>query len=194
MALADLIARLEHDADAAVRALGEEADAEARAIDEAARQERDRRMTRLVTERREVRQAALRQELYDRRRALRGQELEAREALVERVLARARALFDEATGTEAYRGALRERCTEALSYLEGVPCLVRCRPADVPVIASLGGRDEVTVEGDERVGPGLVVESLDGSVTIDQTLDARLTRMAGHLAMELLAEVDGGHG
>lgn len=194
MALADLIARLEHDADVTVRTLAEEADTEARAIDEAARQERDRRTTRIVSERREARQAALRQQLSDARRALRGQELEAREALVARVLARARALVDESTDTDAYRDSLRASCTEALSYLEGVPCRVRCRPADVPIIAHPRGRDDVTVEGDETTGPGLVVEALDGSVTIDQTLDARLTRMAGHLAMELLAEVDGGKG
>ena len=190
MALPDLIARLEQDADGQVRAILQDADLQVAAIDAAARQERDRHTARTLDVHRQARQAALRRELADARRAARRRELEAGEALLARVLARARALFPEVSGTDEYRRSLTALCAETLSYLEGVPCRIRCQPADVALVsAAVAQREDVTVEASTGVGPGLVAEALDGSVTIDQTLDARLTRLAGSLAMDLIAEV-----
>jgi len=194
MALADLIARLEQDADAQVRAIAQEADEQVRAIEATGRQECERRAAQTLDERRAERQATLRRGLAEARRAARARELEAGEALVGRILARTRSLFAEAAGTDAYRESLTGLSADTLSYLEAVPCRIRCRAVDVALVsAAASSRSDVTVEASDDIGPGLVADAIDLSVTIDQTLDARLTRLAGALAIELLAEVrDGG--
>jgi len=42
---------------------------------------------------------------------------------------------------------------------------------------------------DESVGPGVVAEAGDGSVTVDNTLATRLARAEARLAIELLREL-----
>lgn len=193
MALQDLIARLDEDADATVRRVGQEAASRARAIEQTARLEHDRRTTDVVASRRRIRLAQLARELTEARRAARGRELDARMSLVDRILARARARVADVVATDTYRRDLAARCTDALSYLEGVPVRVRCRPDDAAVVSSaVAGREHVTIQPEEGLSPGLIIESLDGSVTIDETLEARLSRLRERLAIELIAEVDDG--
>lgn len=187
MALDDLIARLEADADARVQAIRQRADGEVRALDaEAARAAAE--VTRAnLARRRAALQAELRRELALARQKARAQELEARRALFQRVLSRAEALVAEVGASPAYLAVLPGHCTEALSYLEALRPIVRCAPALVPVLEpAVAGREDVQLVPDEALGPGLVAEAADGSVLVDNTLLARVRRREARLAVELL--------
>jgi len=164
-----------------------------RSIEASAHREQRERLAHIVAERQAARRSELRRALGEERRAARARELDAREALLARVLARVRERFAQTGGTEAYRQWLTAAGEDVLSYLDAVPCRLRCRAADAPILGALAAaRPDVTICEDASAGPGLVAEALDGSVTIDQTLDARLARLGGRLAIDLIAEVNRG--
>ena len=193
MALADLIARLEQDADSQVQAIRRQADDAVRAINAAADQALAEATAQHLERRRAERQAVLRHALADARRSARADELAARHALFARILRRAHALLPEAARSDAYSLALASHFTEALSYLEGLPCRVRCARAWEPVLQPLVARHaDALLEIDESLGPGLIAETLDGAVVVDNTLAARLNRRERRLAVELMAEVNRG--
>jgi vacuolar-type H+-ATPase subunit E/Vma4 len=190
MALVDLITRLEQDVASQVEALRRKADDDVRAIDAATELALAEASAAHVGRKRAERQATLRQELAEARRKVRARELDARHALLARVMDRARAMLPEVGRSDAYRLALPAHLAEALSYLDGVPCRVRCPSSCEPALRELATRhDGVSLEVDESVGPGFIAEALDGSVVIDNTLTARLARMQGQLVVELLREV-----
>ncbi|MGE0461718.1 MAG: V-type ATP synthase subunit E [Vicinamibacterales bacterium] len=190
MALADLIARLEQDAANRVEAIRRQAGDEVRAIEAAAEQALSDHRAAHVGRRHAGRQAAFRRQLAEARRSARARELEARHALLARVMDRARSLLSDAAGTPAYQHALPAHLDEALSYVEGVACRVRCPSSCARALAAAAARHRgVSLEVDESIGPGFIVEALDGSVSIDNTLPARLSRVEGRLAVELLNEV-----
>jgi vacuolar-type H+-ATPase subunit E/Vma4 len=193
MALVDLIARLEQDASSQVEALRRRAEDDVRAIEAAAERALAEARAAHVGRRRAERQGDFRQQLAEARRVARRRELEARHALMARVIDRARAMLPEAARSEPYRLSLAAHLDEALSYLEGLPCRVRCPASCEPVLRPLVARHEgVSLEVDDTVGPGLVAEALDGSVVVDNTLAARLARRQAQLAVDLLREVGDG--
>jgi len=193
MALADLIARLEQDADSLVQAIRYQADADVRAIEAADTEALAVATAQHLDRRRAERQRALQHELAVRRRAARASELDARGAVFARILERARGMLAEAASSDAYRDALAGHLAEALSYLEGLPCRIRCAPSCEPVLRPLmAGHDDVALEIDDTLGPGLIAETLDGAVVVDNTLGARLARLERQLAVELMREVDCG--
>lgn len=189
MALPDLIARLEQDAAKEVQAIAGRADADVAAV----RAATDRAIAEASASHLEAehgrRQAAEERELVVARRRARAAELEARHALVARILARARALLPEAARSAAYRAALPAHVEEALSYVEGLRPRVRCQASFAPVLRPLVARHEgAKLVVDESVGPGVMVDAGDGAVTVDNTLAGRLSRIESRLAVELLAE------
>lgn len=189
MALPDLIAKLERDAQGQVEAIAQRAEAEVRAIEAAARQELAEAAARIHAERQTVVQATFNRELSQARRRARADELDAQRALVARVLHRARALSVDASASPGYREAVAAHLEDALSYLEGVDVRLRCSAAMEPLLRPFAARRGVPIEIDPSVGPGFVAEARDGSVTIDNTLAARLARLDAQLAVHLLAEV-----
>lgn len=194
MALADLIARLEQDADSQVQAIRHQAEADVRAIEVADAEALAAATAQHLDRSRARRRAALQRELAVARRAARTRELEARHALLARILDRARGLLVEAASSDAYREALAGHLAEALSYLEGLPCRIRCAPICEPVLRPLvAGHHGVALEIDQTLGPGLIAETPDGTVVVDNTLGARLSRIERRLAVELMGEVDRGH-
>jgi vacuolar-type H+-ATPase subunit E/Vma4 len=186
VALPDLIARLERDAQGQVEAITQRADAEVRAIEAAAAREVADATTRDLAERRRARQVALQRELSLARRRARADELSARRAFMTRVFDRARAL---AAAAPRQQDAAAGELEEVLSYLEGLDVRVRCPAGTASSLQGVATRRGVRVEIDEAVGPGFVAEAVDGSVTIDHTLAARLARLEGQLAIDLMAEV-----
>ncbi|MDP1825451.1 MAG: V-type ATP synthase subunit E [Archangium sp.] len=185
MALEDLIARLERDADVRSSQLELDAEAEATALrGEAARVAQQRR-DRELGSRRTRRRAQLDAALAEARRQTRGARLAAQHALLQRIFARARALVPELARSEAYLSQVAVHCAEARRYLEGVRVVVRCQPALVERLREPG----LTLLEDAALPPGVVVAAEDGSVFIDNTLPARLERLEAKLAVELLAEV-----
>jgi len=189
MALDDLIARLEQDADARVQGIRRKADDEVRALQAAEARAADEEAQQRLVGRRAALQAELRRELARARQQARAEELEARRALLGRVMARAKLLVDEVATTDAYREAVAGHCAEALSYLEGLAPVVRCPPALAAALAPVvAARADATLRPDDAMGPGLVAEAKDGSVFVDSTLLARLERLEARLAVELLNE------
>jgi vacuolar-type H+-ATPase subunit E/Vma4 len=190
MALADLVARLEQDAAKEVQAIAERADAEVLALRTASDRAIAEASARHLDAQRAARQAVRRQELTAARQRARAAELEARHALLARILARARALVPEAAESAAYRAALPAHLAEALSYGDGLRLRVRCQAALAPILGAIADRrGDAELVVDESTGPGVIVEAADGSVTIDNTLSRRLARIEPALAVELLPEV-----
>lgn len=195
MALQDLIARLQQDADSRVQAIRRKADEEVRAVEAAEARAAAEESGRHLAKRREALKASLRLELARARGQARAEELEARRRLFERVMKRAEALIPEVAASPQYRAALPGHLTEALSYLESLRPLVRCPPALVPLLEpALSSRDDVKLVPDEAAAWGFFAEAADGSVAVDSTLKARLRRLEARLAVELLSALPTSHG
>ena len=187
MALPDLIARLERDAQARGDELARQASAEAGALRaEAERllvQRREQELTRRRSERRLRHEA----ELAEARRASRGTRLAAQHALLERIFARARSLLPEVACSAEYFALLPGHYAEARRYVEGLKVTVRCHPSSALWLHGTDG--DATFVEDVQAAPGVYVSAEDGSVFIDNTLPARMQRLEAKLAVELLAEV-----
>lgn len=190
MALADLIARLEHDADARIAELTAKAEAEARSILAEASRVKETLRTTELGQRRAARQARLERELAEARARARAQVLEARHAVLARIFEQARARLPALGASEAWSAVLPQHLEQALRYVEGQRVIVKCAPPFTPIVRQhLAGRDTVIVVEDPQTPAGFIVTSADEGVVIDQTLSARLTRSEQRLAVELMARV-----
>jgi len=114
----------------------------------------------------------------------------------DRVLAQ---VFDGARGILAatpparYERSLAPAVEAALRYLEGVPAVLRCRPEVAAQLERLvAQRPGVKVVVDASAAAGVLAEASDGSVVIDNTLDARLARSRRRLAIVLAARLEAG--
>ena len=191
MALSDLISRLEQEARAQVQAIEQEASARVHEIetetDQAAADAATRHFAREAARRQRLDQHGL---SIARRRA-RADELAAQHALLARILERARALIPAMAESPTYLDAVPSHLEEALSYLEGLRPRVRCRAVFQAALQPTADRHagaELVI--DELVAPGVIVESGDRTVVIDNTLGARLARIEPTLAIALLRRVD----
>lgn len=190
MALSDLVSRLEQEAHSHVQTIQREAEAAMLAIEAAAEQAIADASARYLERERAGRHVVQQRELGVARREARARELEARHALLNRILERARALVPEMAGSTRYLDALPSHLEEALSFLRGLQPCVRCRAAFAPMLQSIVARHQgAELVIDESVSLGVVAESADGSVIVDNTLAARLARAETRLAMELMREV-----
>ncbi len=190
MGLPELVARLERDADARVAAIDDACRREVEAIEAEARRLEARRTADELANKRSERRARLDRELAEARVRSRKDLLDARRAVLDRVLSRAAALLEHANEDPAYRASLGARLSLALSFVRG-PATIRCRPdLDLAVKHALGTSGSATVQTDAGMPAGFVVTSDDGAVEIDDTLGSRLARMGDALAIELLQEVE----
>jgi vacuolar-type H+-ATPase subunit E/Vma4 len=190
MALTDLIARLEQDAASQVQAIEQQAELDVRAIEAATDEALAEARARHLGQQRAERQVVWQRELASARRQARARELEARHVVLARILDRARARLPEMAASTLYRSALPSHLDEALSYLEGLGPRVRCASAFAPLFAPIVDRHEgARLVVDDSVGPGPIAEAEDGSVIVDNTLDARLARIEDRLAIDLLKEL-----
>ncbi|MFZ5439951.1 MAG: V-type ATP synthase subunit E [Myxococcota bacterium] len=188
MALGDLIARLERDAERRVAELKAKADAEVAALEAEAARVRDARRGEELTSRRAARRLRFEQALADARQRARADRLRAEHALLARVFERARVELATVARTPAYAAALEGHLAEALEYLQGQRVVVRCAPEFAARLApALDARGDAALVEDAALGPGVVVTAADDSVVIDQTLAARLARLEPQLGVELLS-------
>lgn len=193
MGLADLISRLEQEAQSRVDAIGRDADADVRAIEE----ETERAVAEVTAGRLErgrvERQPAGQRALAQARQQARARELEARYAQIARILAHARALIPDVARSDRYADALPQHIDEALSFLDGLTPSVRCHPRFAPIVQSaISKHPGTTILTDDTLGPGIVAEAADGSVSVDNTLAARLDRARLRLTIELGRTLDDG--
>jgi len=120
--------------------------------------------------------------------------LRAREALLERVFAKATELLAAEWALDAYARGLATHLERVLAYLDDRTATIRCQPAIADAVRSLlQVRPGLTVEveADPTAAPGLVLQTADGRLVIDDTLDARLTRLRPSLASRLIGRLDG---
>jgi vacuolar-type H+-ATPase subunit E/Vma4 len=186
--LAELVTRLERDAEARVAEIDARARDDTAAI--AAESERAAAQARegALAARRQERQRRLDRELAEARGAARARRLLAEHAVVARVLARARAMLDDPACDEAYRSSLRSAIARALAYFEG-DVVVRCAPALADdARRALVERAGARVDASSAHRAGFVMASADGSMSVDETLAARLGRTWAACAVVIVAE------
>ena len=195
MALAELISRLEHEAQDRVRAIEDKADADLRAAEQDTEHAIAEIMARQFDPERTERHLVRQVELANARRQTRARELEAQRFQIARVLNRARELLSEVAVSPAYAASLPSHLDEALSFLQGLQPRVRCSAAFIPLLQSaIHGRDGLQLVIDESIGAGFVAEASDRSVVVDSTLAAHFGRAETRLMMALAGKLaDGGH-
>ena len=182
MGLAELVTRLERDADARVDGIEARAREELAAIEKAQERASSDSLAAELATRRAARLAATERELSLARRSADRAVLRARREALDRVLARASELLEGANADPAYRATLGARVRAALGFV-GSDAVVRCRADLAGALRDLG----VAVREDPAIGAGFVVEA--GAVRVDETLAARLERMRDAIVMELAAEI-----
>lgn len=186
-----LIAAVERVAAERAAQILAEARAEAARIREAAEREVERERARLLDrEEAEARARAARRRVEARRTAARSV-LEARAQLLEGVFRVARAGFDAAGRSAAYRVALPRHLAATLRFLEEQGAVVTCGPDIAGTVReALQDRPDVEVRVDPAAPPGFAVRSPDNRVTVEGGLAERLARRRDALAIEVLAQLE----
>jgi V/A-type H+/Na+-transporting ATPase subunit E len=189
MGLDALTARLERDADAMVAAIREASEAQARACLAQADADAAQRREELLGRREQERREAIDRELADTRRRLRAELLAAQRALLDRVFARAQQLAESLSEDPGLRAAIQSHLHEVLFYLGDRNAQLRCPPClGAQLEPLLAGRTGIELVVDEQAPLGIHARSRDGSLTIDNTLIARLERIRLQLEPMLLRE------
>jgi vacuolar-type H+-ATPase subunit E/Vma4 len=86
---------------------------------------------------------------------------------------------------------LPEHVAEALGAVGDEPAVIHCSEALVAAVRSAVKRAKhVTVQGDPAAPPGIRVVTSDGAIEVDNTLEGRLERLRGRLALEVLATLE----
>jgi vacuolar-type H+-ATPase subunit E/Vma4 len=114
-------------------------------------------------------------------------ELEARDRLVTRVLARAAERLPAAAAGAVFRRQLPLRIAAARGCLGEGAGRLRCTPALADGCRrAAADHSELAVTADPAVPAGFVLESADGRVAIDGTLDGALARDRAALALVVM--------
>lgn len=78
-----------------------------------------------------------------------------------------------------------------LQFLEGTPAVVCCRPEIAAQVEQLRAeRTDVTVRPSGEAAAGILGESADGTVVVDNTLPALLRRQGAELAVAVAARLE----
>lgn len=191
MATESLLATLGADTERAVRQIEEGALAEAQRI----RTEADARVRRrcdaaLATQEAELRTASDAQRATARRET-RERILQVRNAFLERVFAAVTARLPSILESPSRAAALQRLVQEAVGYFPSTPAVVRCRRALADRLNGTGPLlGAVSVVPDESVPEGVVVEAVDGSLAVDNTLIGRLRWLRPALSIELVSRFE----
>lgn len=190
MAIEQLLAALETDARAQVERLRADARTAADRVAEEAASDAKRRRGELLAARAVELRAGVEVALGEARRAARKAELEARERLLDRVFAAARGKLASAIAADVYRAALPRQLADALASVGDAPAEVRCAPALVGDLRrQADGRPYLTITADPGCGAGFTLETADGAIAVDGTLEERLGRERQRLAIDLWREL-----
>jgi vacuolar-type H+-ATPase subunit E/Vma4 len=190
MSVDALIARMTQDAHARIAALRAHADAELAALADAGAQASSRDNEQWLAAREATRQAGFTVERASAQRRAAATLLRAQHALLDRVLARALSLCDQAGDDARYVDSLPGQMAAVAGYLGGRSATLRCRPALAARLRSwLAERPQLSLAEDDTVAAGFVVDADDGSCTVDGTLAARLSALWPQLEAGLLAQV-----
>lgn len=193
MALEHLLDALEREA----RSQAQERLGDARRAADALLEEGRERLARERIERLGALEAALRgltrTRVLDARRAALRKVLEARQGMFDRILRDALRRLPEAQRTRVFQDSLPGVIAEALGFVGAEPAIVFC-PAALgdEVRRSLGDRPGVTVRIEPGTETGVRVETADGRLIVDCTLEGRLEQLRPHLLIQVLRELEDG--
>lgn len=191
MALDQLIATLEHEAQAEAEELLAAARAEAAALlasaEEGAAQRR-----REATGNWESRvNAQVAEGLLEERRAARRMLLESRHRLVGQVVDAARPLLAGMLGSDQYRTRLAAWTAQAFECIGARTARVLCHPSLVGDLTRLAaGHPNATVVAHPSVGAGFRVVTEGDALQVDCTLEGRLEALLPVLSMEVLEKFE----
>jgi vacuolar-type H+-ATPase subunit E/Vma4 len=192
MALDSLIAILRREADAEASAIQAAAAADASAIRARSEAELSDRRARVLAIRQRDRAAAVELALVSARQSARREILEARWRVLGRVLEAMRSRLPQAVATAEYLAAFPEQLGEALHCLGSRSGKLRLLPALAdrarPLLDANPG---VSLIPDSTIGAGFVLESEDGAIGINGTLEDRLDRLASRVALDVMADLEG---
>jgi vacuolar-type H+-ATPase subunit E/Vma4 len=190
VALADLVLALEREATTRMAQVRAEATAQAEQLRAEGRDRLARRRSAdLVGREVELRGAAM-AKLDAARRDASLRALTARATALSAILAKARAALAETAPAPAMQRAVLRDCEAALECLGGADAVVACRPGwRAWLETGIAPRTGVRLETRAALGPGLVVQSADGLIDVDATLDSRLTRLWPVIEIELLRQL-----
>lgn len=121
--------------------------------------------------------------------------LEARDALLDRVFARAGERLAAALERPAARERLVERAREALGLVPRGDIVIHCSPGVAAVLedALEDARERdgaLRIETDPRLPAGFRVEAAGGALWVDATLDSLLAQQRPALAVEVLRRLE----
>ena len=182
MPLADLLRSLEQDAAGQVRAVLAHGEAAAEQVDTEATRSRDDQLARAAGEHRATCQCTADARIAQAQHAARTRVLEARAAMLARVLDDVRAALPASLPAAA--PALARAAIAHAGAREGV---VRCTPAIVDDVRAAAAA-HLHVEASSAVRAGVVID-VAGGTQIVATLDALLEREWPRLAAALLAQL-----
>ena len=182
-----LLASHEREAEAEMERRRADARARAAALTAQAADSLAQRREATLGRREEEGRAGLERALAAARHTARGQVLEARGVLLERLFAELRKALPAIIGTAAYRAALPAAFAHTLTYLGDQAAIVRCTPALAPLLRRSSDGREVTVRPDPALAAGFRITTADGTLDVDGTLEGRAERLRPRLALEALA-------
>ena len=188
MALDHLLEALTREAEATAERLRADARAEAATLTalsvEVAGRRRQAEVDQVVRRRRDEVERAV----ALARHGARDEVLRARDRLLRRVERAVRAAFPAALASPQYRAGLPRRMEGALAcFPEGEVVAARCAAALVePVSAAWPGGRRAEVRADETLGSGFVLSSADGTIDIEDTLEARFEALRPELERRAL--------
>lgn len=125
------------------------------------------------------------------RRAAAAAVLAARAEALARIRARAEALVAGTLPERAVAGVLDRELAGALAYFGDGPVAIHCCTAwRTAFTQRAGGGVGHEIVIDDRLGPGAMLHSTDGRLSVDATLAARLARRWPELAIGLVRELE----
>jgi len=182
----DFLAALERDARAEADSLLAAARAEADRIVGEAREKARRKREEFLQHRTAELQRELEAALAAVRREARRRVLEAKWQAIERVFDAARSRFPAVLSDPVFRELLRKDCLDVLECLAGRPAVIMVSPELAGELqAVLGDKTGVQVRPDSSVVAGFRIETCDGSLAVDGTLEKRLEQRRQWLAVEI---------
>jgi len=188
MGLAELVSKLEREADARVARMRADTDARVQAMSAAAMLDERREREGILASRAAERRGRLELELAQARQRARQDELAGERALVDRVLARVRELLDDIDRDAAYVAGLPVRVEQVLRFAPH-EVVVRCRPSLAGAIRqTLERRPDASCEEVPDMAVGVVLVARDGSMEVDDTLPTRLARYEALLAATIVGK------
>jgi vacuolar-type H+-ATPase subunit E/Vma4 len=193
MALAELLAALEREAEARLAGELATATAEAAAIAGTARARLEQRRVEELAHAMARHRAEAEQQWSHASRAAERSVLASREALLERVLTRVRQRLSDPQPLGEADAALTAMVMDAMAYAGSEPVEIRAAPGLCERITrAVGTRPGLTVRPDPTVGAGSIVTTQDGRLTVDASLAGRLTALEAEARILILQQFGGG--